>query len=600
MSAWVETGRVGWKTAAEEKILWVAGLVFAVTVVFSLPFPEVFGPLSELPQYSVLILLCLVQIAIHRGASTLDDPTERRLWNTLSLAYGCSLLGELVYSPFPYEYFPAGAGILASTFYGLYYALFVVALEQQPHQHDAPSPSRVERLLRWPAIASLFFGLFIYFGLLPTLATGDFTASYSPSLILYLLLDAYVAMGFLRLARHTTNPRWRVLYGLLGLAQAMNAAGDLEGIAFYASGTPFTAPLLWKLALVCTLVAVRSRHHAPPSTDPVTREKRLAFEPQGEILLFAIAFPLLHFGAYGLGVFNEDSRQIREFMVSAWLLIFGAIAMAQHRLLTRSRRSLEVDKTALQQEVEQRRAAQREKERLVEELEIKNAELERFIYTVSHDLKSPLFTIQGFLGLLEIDAPPGRSERFDDDLKRMHRAASNMGLLLDQLLQFARMGLTAPERRTTCMKELAAEAVELVNGRIEERGVDVVIADGIPPAEVDPRHLIRLYQNLLENAIKFMGDQAQPQIQIASRPPRATEPQTSTVYTVCDNGMGISEEDRETIFDLFHRLDRQVEGSGLGLAIVQRVVEMHGGQIWVESEGPGCGASFCFTMGPTV
>ncbi len=232
-----------------------------------------------------------------------------------------------------------------------------------------------------------------------------------------------------------------------------------------------------------------------------------------------------------------------------------------------------------------------EKQRLIDELEARNAEMERFAYTVSHDLKSPLITISGFLGLLKKDALAGDTVRMERGMGRIQAAIERMGRLLDELLELSRVGRVTSPLENTPMAEVAREAVAALHGLIAGRGVEVTVAPDMPVAFCDPHRILEVLQNLIENAIKFMGDQPEPRIEIAARRDGA-----ETVYLVRDNGIGIEERFHRKVFGLFDRLDQKVEGTGVGLALVQRIVEVHDGRIWVESEGQGQGSTFCFTL----
>ena len=246
---------------------------------------------------------------------------------------------------------------------------------------------------------------------------------------------------------------------------------------------------------------------------------------------------------------------------------------------------------ALQHEIAERKHAEAERERLIAELEAKNTELERFTYTVSHDLKSPLFTIKGFLGLLEKDLAGGNTERVHTDIEKINTATDSMQHLLDDLLELSRVGLLADPSEEIALAELAREAVDLVGGKISQRGVLVEIDSGLPVVIGDRVRISQVFQNLVSNAVKFMGDKATPRVEIGMR-----WDGTEQIIYVQDNGVGIDPRNHETVFGLFKRLDRQAEGTGFGLSLVRRIVEVHGGRIWVESEGEGHGSTFCFTF----
>lgn len=242
-------------------------------------------------------------------------------------------------------------------------------------------------------------------------------------------------------------------------------------------------------------------------------------------------------------------------------------------------------------DVHERQQAQAERERLIEELEQKNAELERFTYTVSHDLKSPIVTIKGFLGFLQEDLAAGKFEDVQADMDRIANAADRMKRLLDELLELSRIGriVGIPER--AALTELAGEAVEVLAGALAEKDVKVDIADDLPVVFGDRIRLLEVFQNIIDNAIKFMGDQSHPQITIS-----CCNADGESVICVSDNGIGIAPEHIHKIFGLFEQLNQKIEGTGIGLAIVKRIIEIQGGRIWVESEGRGAGTQFYFTL----
>lgn len=230
----------------------------------------------------------------------------------------------------------------------------------------------------------------------------------------------------------------------------------------------------------------------------------------------------------------------------------------------------------------------RQKER---ELQEKNAELERFTYMISHDLKSPLVTFKTFLGYLDRDLAECDADRIGKDLHFMRTAADRMWRLLDELLEMTRVGRMANQPVAVECGEVIEEALGLVAGPIAEQGVEVqVTVPGIGLFGDRPR-LVEIWQNLVENACKFMGGQVLPRIEVG-----AEERGRQTIFYVSDNGVGIEPQYQEKVFGLFEKLDQNVEGSGLGLALVKRIVELNGGKIWVESHGRGKGTCFRFTL----
>ncbi len=231
------------------------------------------------------------------------------------------------------------------------------------------------------------------------------------------------------------------------------------------------------------------------------------------------------------------------------------------------------------------------REKLIKELESKNVELERFTYTVSHDLKSPLVTINGFLGYLERDAEMGNMERLKNDTRRIQDAVNRMHRLLSELLELSRIGRLMNQPEEIPFDDLVREVLDIVHGRLEARRISVQTQSNLSIIHGDRQRLTEVLQNVIDNAAKFMGEQIDPRIEIGQRGEEDGKP----VFFVRDNGIGIAPEYHERIFGLFDKLDTKSDGTGIGLALVKRIVEVHGGRIWVESM-VGSGATFYFTL----
>jgi PAS domain S-box-containing protein len=239
----------------------------------------------------------------------------------------------------------------------------------------------------------------------------------------------------------------------------------------------------------------------------------------------------------------------------------------------------------------ERKRTEIERENLLAQMEAKHAELERFTYTVSHDLKSPLVTIAGFLGYLETDLQNGSFEKAARSFNRIRDATKKMQRLLDELLELSRIGRIVNPPENVPFGELVRETLELVEGQLREKQVEVRVEASFPVVHVDRVRMVEVIQNLVANSVKFMGKQSAPLIEIGCK-----DENGKTVFFVRDNGVGIAPQYHERIFGLFNKLDALSDGTGIGLALVKRIIEVHGGKIWVQSE-PGKGASFFFTLG---
>jgi signal transduction histidine kinase len=245
----------------------------------------------------------------------------------------------------------------------------------------------------------------------------------------------------------------------------------------------------------------------------------------------------------------------------------------------------------LKQEIAHRKQMEEQVNVLNMKLQQQVSELERFTYTVSHDLRNPLVTIKGFLGVLEKDLREQKMDRIQSDFQRIAKATDKMNILLSELLELSRVGriVNPPEEIDT--NRLIQDAIESVHARLRSRNAAILVPPDMPTLYGDHIRLREVFENLLDNAVKYMGDQTDPKIEIGVR-----DQAGASILYVKDNGMGIEEQYKEKIFGLFEKLNPTIEGTGVGLALVKRIIETHGGKIWVESDGLGEGSTFCFTI----
>jgi PAS domain S-box-containing protein len=226
-----------------------------------------------------------------------------------------------------------------------------------------------------------------------------------------------------------------------------------------------------------------------------------------------------------------------------------------------------------------------------EDLAAANRELESFTYTVSHDLRSPLRAIDGYTYILLHEHQPeltGSAMRYLDQISQNAR---RMARLIDDLLNFSRTGRQALTIREIDPAVLVAEVLDDLAGERQGRDVKVTVG-GLAPCRADPALLKQVYSNLIGNALKFTRNREVAEIEVGS-----VEEPDGPVYYIRDNGVGFDQKYAKTLFQVFHRLHdaREYEGTGVGLAIVQRIIERHGGRIWVESK-PNEGTTFFFTL----
>ena len=248
---------------------------------------------------------------------------------------------------------------------------------------------------------------------------------------------------------------------------------------------------------------------------------------------------------------------------------------------------------SIMRDISNQKRGEKDRENLITELKSKNTELEQFTYTVSHDLKAPLITIKGFLGLLEKDVLDGNIERTKRDLFRINDATEKMHQLLNELLELSRIGRIVNPSQKVSFNTIAQDAITAVQGRLDKGSVKVEIAKNLPIVNADQARLVQVLQNLLDNAAKFMGGQANPLIEIGME---GNDKDGKPIFFVKDNGKGIEPAQTERVFGLFQKLDPNLEGTGIGLALAKRIIEVHGGRIWITSEGTGHGTTVYFTL----
>ena len=253
---------------------------------------------------------------------------------------------------------------------------------------------------------------------------------------------------------------------------------------------------------------------------------------------------------------------------------------------------------AFARDISERKQAEQERETLIAELEArnadlaqKNAELERFTYTVSHDLKNPLVTIKGFTGMLQRDIGKADIQRLRSDLEMVSKAADHMNRMLDELLELSRIGRVVNTVDRVSLAKLVEEVLMITKSQLDGHAVKVTVRNSLADVRGDPIRLMEVFQNLIGNAMKFKIRESAAQIEIG-----ADVKDDAVLCWVRDNGVGIDPEYHDRIFGLFERLDQTRDGTGIGLALVKRIVEFHEGRIWVESEGKGQGSTFYFTL----
>ena len=266
----------------------------------------------------------------------------------------------------------------------------------------------------------------------------------------------------------------------------------------------------------------------------------------------------------------------------------GELAEAFNRMMI----DLKISREALQHQLEAEERIAGKLARKTEELSRSNEALDAFMYTVSHDLKAPVVSLQGFSSLLM----KGYEDRLDESGKmyvdRIQKNSERMGTLIDHLLELSRIGRMEKQQEMVDISTVVSDVADELAAQLCEKGTRLVVKDEMPTLLCDRIRTSQIFANLISNASKFMGeDNEDPTIEVG----HDDQGDCYTFY-VKDNGIGINEEYHEKIFQIFQRLgDVETEGTGVGLAIVKKIVESLGGRTWVDS-AEGKGTTMRFTI----
>jgi len=232
-----------------------------------------------------------------------------------------------------------------------------------------------------------------------------------------------------------------------------------------------------------------------------------------------------------------------------------------------------------------------ERARLTEAVGEKNKALESFVYSISHDLRAPIISIQGFSSILLSDFQNKLDDTGKRYLTRIHANVRQMEILIDDLLEFSRIGRTDGAFEDVPSAEIIRDVLDVLGPKLKKRGIKVDVRGKLPVIHCKKMRIFQVFENLIQNSVKYMGDSKSPVIEIGCK-----ETDGFHEFYVKDNGIGIDQKYHKRIFQIFQRLKEvTAKGTGVGLAIVERIAEVHGGSVRVESE-KGKGATFYFTL----
>ena len=543
-----------------------------------------------------LAAACLLYAARRSGGKSSSA------WMVLAVAQIANTLGEALWTvievglhqnPFPSL---ADAGFLI--FYPLmFYPLFAVGAFLQP---DVPltSRERLKILLDAGIVIIAAISIFWVFLIAPVIVSNEAINLRLALSVAYPVMDLVLFVALMEvLSRKLRSPGEGPLFFLV-LSIAVTIITDVIFSIQIRDGVYVSGSLLdtgWLVShMLLGLAGVLQASSSPIDHSTalcVFHNRRTIWAPYLPYLGIGAAAILLVWG-------YDHSLHVPFSILAGSICVFVGLMVIRQKITLDDNNQLLTTTLA---EIELRKQAEaslqkahdeldlRVKERTTE-LESRNAEMERFVYTVSHELRSPLISVGGIVGFLEKDLENKDAQRIETDLRLIGDALTRMDKLLGETLELSRIGRIVNPPEDVSFNEIASEALDQTGTSIKAKGVNVSVADGLPLVRVDKMRIVEVLVNLIENSVKYMGDQPHPRIEIGYR-----SDEGQTIFFVRDNGIGIDPSQHDKVFELFYKVDNKTEGIGAGLAIIKRIIEVHGGKIWIES-GLGNGCTVCFTL----
>jgi len=544
--------------------------------------------------YAGAFLLPAMMLAFQHRLREIADAAERRFWNLATVALAFWWVAALVYVVVPDAWWGMTADLITDCLYVLFYFSIFLAVRNRPNPAEALQVKLVRRLDSLGALV-LVFGLLIYFVLVPSVFNHDEYETWLPSLYLYVALDVALFWQLAALSRRSASARWRSLYGALSVAFLLFAVTDLLECLTYAGILDWKpgakTDLLWNAPILALVLAARLRHRecpAAPETSSLDGTWNHGTVGSGSLLLVAaFSFPMIHFSFYLLGLLDGATREPREVVVLTCLVVVGALAIAEDKVLRRL--SAEVD--AQRRHTEQLRMEKEVAERA-------NDAKSEFLANMSHEIRTPM---TGVLGVSDLLAGSHLSPPYDNYVRLLQSSAGSLLRIIDDILDFSKIeaGELTLESTPFSLRDALNPVLEIQSQAAAAKGIELrlTVSEELPDLVLgDPLRLRQVVLNLVANAVKFT---AEGHVSIKVGPEGPSKRPAMIRFAVADTGIGIPPEALPRLFTPFSQADssttRKFGGTGLGLAICKRLVEAMGGRIGVEST-PGPGSTFWFVI----
>jgi len=576
-----------WRFIARQPIFLVAAGLLALLGVFYLSGvpSETFGPFAP-SRWATPVFLLLVLLSAWNGIGRPQGLRERRFWWLFRGAFGVwaimawseALVPDLFGAPSP--------ALIAECFNLAIFLAMLLAAEEMPGSPRLAGPAAAElRLAHRFGLVSFVFAALVYFVLIPSRLNPEVYATALPSLLLYVVLDLFLAHRFFHVAQRAHPARWRRIGRLVGwtflgwAAIDVADAGTRAGFWELGSGTPFD--LFWFAPFVLLVAAFRLRGARAESDERIVSGVFLGAQAEGSprhvrwsVVALPLLLPIAHFVGYGAGLLDPESRMAREVALVLSVLVLGGLAMLNVMLHRGARRLVRSQRlTALGQ----------------------------LTAGVAHDFNNLLTVIRGHGELLADELPRESGHRHQ--IEEMVQAAERASDLTRQLLNFAREDES--EIRVIDLNALLRDLRQMLQRLLGERvSLELHLEPRLPRVHGDRGQLEQVVMNLVLNACDAMPEGGQVALvtaNVESRHPSPGSPMPSGSWVrlaVEDAGHGIDGAHLERIFEPFFTTKERGRGTGLGLSTTFAIVAQNGGFLRVESR-LGEGARFEVYLPPS-
>ncbi|MFQ5742694.1 MAG: ATP-binding protein [Acidobacteriota bacterium] len=582
-----------WKTLGRDPIVRIGLIVLLLLVIpYLAPVLSAEHTFVYADLYADLPLLLVAILAFEYRLSCLDRVSERRFWHLMSAGFTSWVAVRLLYALVPVDSWYDWIDFSSDLLYLFFYLSIVLAIEARPHAPKRYDASRALRGLESAGTIFFIFGLLVYFVIIPSTVNIETYQTFVPSLLLYVVLDAYLAIRFAHARRLSACRRWRSTYGWLALTAVLWTATDLVEALQYAEIVPWAWPgslpdLFWYPPFLTVIVAARLREHFPGATTARSLSAAAASEGEalrsswsGPLVAYVLAFPLIHLGFNMLGLLDPRSRSAREVCLLLALIVLGGMAVAYQRLLVKENRRLAQEHQSVtgQLQLSQRMEA-----------------LGRLAGGIAHDFNNLLMVINGYCDLLLRGA--GSDGSFVTDVEEIKRASDRAAALTDSLLTVSRRRVIEP--KVLDLNAVIEGLSEMVRRLISENiNLELVLDPNPGRVKADRGQIEQVILNLVVNARDAMPEGGSLIIETRKshldeayvRAHPGVEAGSYVSLVIIDTGCGMDADVASHIFEPFFTTKGPGEGTGLGLSTSYSIVAQSGGHIDVKS-APGAGTT---------